>query len=123
MRLKEALLKGLKSIDLYFENDTEGGGMMTRQEAINYLHLLEQNVLLGEKITEAVHMAIKALEQEERLMNELLLSAIVSILLSKESERLGLISTAEHKTNIDIIRTVMGGTLGVDCANAEKEGE
>ena len=121
--MKEALLKGLKSIDLYFENDTEGGGMMTRQEAINYLHLLEQNVLLGEKITEAVHMAIKALEQEERLMNELLLSAIVSILLSKESERLGLISTAEHKTNIDIIRTVMGGTLGVDCANAEKEGE
>ena len=94
---------------------------MTRQEAINYLHLLEQNVLLGEKITEAVHMAIKALEQEERLMNELLLSAIVSILLSKESERLGLISTAEHKTNIEIIRTVMGGTLGVDCANTERK--
>ena len=38
---------------------------MTRQEAINYLKLLEQNVLLGEKITEAVHMAIKALEQED----------------------------------------------------------
>ena len=53
-------------------------------------------------------------------MNELLLSAMVNILLSKESERLGLISTAEHKTNIEIIRTVIGGTLGVDCANAER---
>lgn len=52
-------------------------------------------------------------------MNELLLSAIASILLSKESERLGLISAAEHKTNIEIIRTIIGGTLSVDCANAE----
>ena len=37
---------------------------MTRQEAIEYLHLLESNVLLGEKITEAVHMAIEALQQD-----------------------------------------------------------
>ena len=37
---------------------------MTRQEAINYLHLLEANVLLGQKITEAVHMAIEALEKQ-----------------------------------------------------------
>ena len=39
--------------------------MTTRQEAIDYLKLLKQNVLLGEKITEAVHMAIEALEQPE----------------------------------------------------------
>jgi hypothetical protein len=52
-------------------------------------------------------------------MNELFLSTIVSILLSKESERLGLISAAEHKTNIEIIRTIIGGTLGCDCTNVE----
>ena len=40
-------------------------------------------------------------------MNELILSMILTILLSKESERLGLISAAEHKTNIETIRTVM----------------
>ena len=37
---------------------------MTNQEAIDYLHLLENKVLLGQKITEAVHMAIEALEKQ-----------------------------------------------------------
>ena len=39
--------------------------MKTKQEAIDYLKLLEQNVLLGEKITEAVYMAISALQAQE----------------------------------------------------------
>lgn len=41
-------------------------------------------------------------------MNDFFLSVIATVLLSKESERLGLISAEEHKTNIETVRTVIG---------------
>ena len=65
-------------------------------------------------------------------MEGLFLGMIVTILLSKESERLGLISAAEHKANIETISKVVeklgaddvrekpNGTFGCNCVNAER---
>jgi len=46
-------------------------------------------------------------------MEGLYLGMIVTLLLSKESERLGLISTEEHKQNLEILNTFVKN-LGAD---------